>query len=648
MEKATESIRAMLVELIAEDRNSPKITALLLCLNQLMSPEEFINHIELLAQGADIKAFHLLERWAKEYPDDVFQVRDKALALVRSQSKNAQLVLSDLDSLLVSLTASSSSLPPSSGDGNGDVDITTFSVKDMAEEWTRWAAGRCKSVTAREILDGGNIPDHRQQMRLSDQCVRWIIMELLSRKKLEGRKKVLDRFIRIGYTCLKWNDFNSAFEIMTAFDSPQIARLHDLFQDMNRTTFTQFNELADFFNSRDSYGTYRKKVAELEATGERYIPNFGLVCQDVNNLREAMKIVKGNFNAVYKLAVRCTTILDYFLVEPSPAAKYDDLKSHSDVAQMFIARRDHCLLNSTDLFDMSRLILPVKNAKVMYQQMLDSEDIKAVYSDIWESPKQINGRSSSKDRKRKSPEARVLDRLFPTLLAKENFKLLDTYLLAVHELAGFDAFMRRIRATLRDVSIGFEDQVRSLEVLRIWLENFPVDFQRTEVRADLLVLLNNYTPNLPGTHPIFDRKASLIESIESVVDDDESETRLSSTNAFTKELSIPSKIAKAKNRTRRTSSTSEESIADILTVLDLEWSKELQRRDFMREGNLKGSVIIEDESDYNIRWVATRILAGNSKEDLKESAIQFIRIAHRCLSNFNFKEVSNSFIRVDD
>ncbi|KAJ3416659.1 RasGEF [Chytridiales sp. JEL 0842] len=107
--------------------------------------------------------------------------------------------------------------------------------------------------------------------------------EVVMAQKLKDRVSVLKRLIYTADCCLKWNNFNTAFEIVAGLNLGPVSRLKKTWKALPTKYMDSWNSLNSILSHEGSHKNYRAKLASLKerSTNTAILPYLGVNLQDL-------------------------------------------------------------------------------------------------------------------------------------------------------------------------------------------------------------------------------------------------------------------------------------------------------------------------------------------------------------------------------
>lgn len=106
----------------------------------------------------------------------------------------------------------------------------------------------------------------------------WVAQTVLSFDQLEMRSLALQQLISLSWKCMRLNNFNTSFAILTGINSVPISRLKRSFATLNSKWRNRLRVLESLFDYRKSHKNYR---AHLNTVQPPLVPFLGLVTKDI-------------------------------------------------------------------------------------------------------------------------------------------------------------------------------------------------------------------------------------------------------------------------------------------------------------------------------------------------------------------------------
>ncbi|KAI8829617.1 ras guanine nucleotide exchange factor domain-containing protein [Chytriomyces cf. hyalinus JEL632] len=110
-----------------------------------------------------------------------------------------------------------------------------------------------------------------------------IATEVVKLTVLKERVVMLKRLIFVAEICVKWNNFNTAFEIVAGLNLGPVSRLAKTWKAMPAKYMDAWNKLNRIVSSESSYRTYRQLIAQIKEQGASIpvLPYLGVNLSDL-------------------------------------------------------------------------------------------------------------------------------------------------------------------------------------------------------------------------------------------------------------------------------------------------------------------------------------------------------------------------------
>ncbi|KAG8195600.1 hypothetical protein JTE90_017898 [Oedothorax gibbosus] len=138
-----------------------------------------------------------------------------------------------------------------------------------------------KKIEYKDIIEWRNSEIFKEMHQLYVKINLWTIDMILSGKTTKIRSKILQHFLNIVQTFLKFCNINAAHAIISALQTETIQRLSDSWTKMskaNQELFFEFDAL--FPNHEENLVLLNQLMEEMQAKGRIFIPFMALLIRD--------------------------------------------------------------------------------------------------------------------------------------------------------------------------------------------------------------------------------------------------------------------------------------------------------------------------------------------------------------------------------
>ena len=111
----------------------------------------------------------------------------------------------------------------------------------------------------------------------------WVCSEILKQDTQKGRVDTLNHFIEIAERCKGLNNFNACMEIISGLGDSSIHRLKDHWEELPKKSQKMYADLKDILSSESSYKTFR---AYLKTCNGACIPYLGMYLTDLTFIED--------------------------------------------------------------------------------------------------------------------------------------------------------------------------------------------------------------------------------------------------------------------------------------------------------------------------------------------------------------------------
>jgi hypothetical protein len=180
----------------------------------------------------------------------------------------------------------------------------------------------------------------------------WCATEIVSQQELKLRVKALRKFISIAWKCIKYQNYNTAFAIISSFSFASISRLKLTWNSLPEKYLTMVDELNDICGVERHYLPYKKAL--LTKTPP-LVPYIGVFLRDLTFIEVG--------NPTYLDEEKTMINFEKFRML---AAVLEDLRSYQQVPYSFEQNRSveaafkHSILtlDPDELYNVSRIVEP--------------------------------------------------------------------------------------------------------------------------------------------------------------------------------------------------------------------------------------------------------------------------------------------------
>lgn len=177
------------------------------------------------------------------------------------------------------------------------VDYSNFfawSEKEIARQITFYEFELFKKIHPKEFLNKNfareNIkelaPNIDKFMDWFNKFSSWVSFKILEGKEPNDRVKNLSKFIKVANECKNLNNFNGAFEIMSATTITPIHRLTKTWALLSRRTKGIHDELSQFFTTKNNFKNLRTIT---QSASPPAIPYLGTYLRDLTYINDIQK-----------------------------------------------------------------------------------------------------------------------------------------------------------------------------------------------------------------------------------------------------------------------------------------------------------------------------------------------------------------------
>ncbi|KAG8187292.1 hypothetical protein JTE90_019181 [Oedothorax gibbosus] len=154
-------------------------------------------------------------------------------------------------------------------------------VAKIAKHITQVSWDIFKKIEYKDIIEWRNSEIFKEMHQLYAKINLWTIDMILSGKTTKIRSKIIQHFLNIVQTLLKFCNINAAHAIISALQTETIQRLSDSWTKMskaNQELFFEFDAL--FPNHEENLVLLNQLMEEMQAKGRIFIPFMALLIRD--------------------------------------------------------------------------------------------------------------------------------------------------------------------------------------------------------------------------------------------------------------------------------------------------------------------------------------------------------------------------------
>lgn len=134
--------------------------------------------------------------------------------------------------------------------------------------------------------DLGGASHLRRLILVHDHKIAWIADEIINYGTTTGSvTDCIEYFLRVARSSLKINNYNAAFQIVSALCLPAIKHLSSAWNNLKASQTTLFENLKNLFDHKDNYANYRHHFDA--AKGHPRIPCLSILLRDVTLLENS-------------------------------------------------------------------------------------------------------------------------------------------------------------------------------------------------------------------------------------------------------------------------------------------------------------------------------------------------------------------------
>lgn len=137
-------------------------------------------------------------------------------------------------------------------------------------------------------------PNILRLIKRFDDLIFFIIEEVLSYDQKKVRALVIEKWIQIGETCAKMNNYNDCMIITTGLMNHIIVRLHKTWLKVRPEYIAVYDSLKKLCTCQSSYINIRKAINNCIETNQPYIPYLGILLKEIAYYEENFGYIKDN------------------------------------------------------------------------------------------------------------------------------------------------------------------------------------------------------------------------------------------------------------------------------------------------------------------------------------------------------------------
>ncbi|KAI8836341.1 ras guanine nucleotide exchange factor domain-containing protein [Chytridium lagenaria] len=182
-----------------------------------------------------------------------------------------------------------------------------------------------------------------------------VASEVVGAAKVKDRVGVLKRFIFIAHLCLKWNNFNTVFEIVAGLNLGAITRLKKTWKALPSKYWDVWNQLNRTVSDEGSYRVYRQSITLLKDRKPEtpMLPYLGV------NLKDLTFAEDGNPTYMTSNVINFTKFrMISRLLESIVASQRGTYEFKSDERVQGWLKEDWVCLDTNELYELSRQCEP--------------------------------------------------------------------------------------------------------------------------------------------------------------------------------------------------------------------------------------------------------------------------------------------------
>ena len=142
-----------------------------------------------------------------------------------------------------------------------------------------------------------------------DKLIIFIIEDICSYDHKTERVDIIEKWLRIAYTCFEFKNFNDLVMINSLFCNYLFKKLKKTWKKLSKKTLMSIKTLNHFCNGNQCYLNIRNEI--FKSKGKPYVPFLGILLKEIMTIEE-MKYIINNNNINFKKIVKLDKTINRF------------------------------------------------------------------------------------------------------------------------------------------------------------------------------------------------------------------------------------------------------------------------------------------------------------------------------------------------